>query len=315
MRTRLAALLVFWLTAQADAGLEPYQELIRRDKPASASADADVPREKLPQEGVRVTYLGTNGYLLEAAEGRVLIDPYFTRTPLWKVALNLRQQSSALQVDWALQRIAREIDVVLVTHGHFDHLLDVPAVCRHTGARLIASPTSVNLGRACGVSKHTAVLPGDKLTEGGIRIEVLHASHDHVLGRMPFPGVRTSVPSYPRHPSDWVCGEPLAFVIELGGKRIYVDSGGTSAILPPPQVRRIDLAIIGVALPDSRKRLPQVLQRLRPSYFLPSHQDDFFRPIQRGFTFGNLTDFPHVRDAARGHQLVLLDYFAPWTLQ
>ena len=80
---------------------------------------------------------------------------------------------------------------------------------------------------------------------------------------------------------------------------------------------RVDLAIVGVALPDSRTRLHAALERLQPRYVLPSHQDNFFRPLSAGFQFGPLTDFPRVqRECAQqnGGHLILLDYFRTWTL-
>jgi hypothetical protein len=46
-----------------------------------------------------------------------------------------------------------------------------------------------------------------------------------------------------------------------------------------------------MALPDSRARLPRALERLEPRYILPSHQDNFFLPLDAGFQFGPLTDF------------------------
>ena len=79
----------------------------------------------------------------------------------------------------------------------------------------------------------------------------------------------------------------------------------------------MDLAILGVALPDSRTRLRAALERLQPRYFLPSHQDNFFRPLTAGFQFGPVTDFPRVqRECAQENRsrLILLDYFKPWTL-
>ena len=85
--------------------------------------------------------------------------------------------------------------------------------------------------------------------------------------------------------------------------------------LPPNE--RVDLAILGVALPDSRERLAAALARLQPRYFLPSHQDDFFRPLSAGFQFAPLSDFSRVqREAAqqKSSRLILLDYFRPWTL-
>ena len=85
--------------------------------------------------------------------------------------------------------------------------------------------------------------------------------------------------------------------------------------LPPNE--RVDLAILGMALPDSRARLAAALARLQPRYVLPSHQDDFFRPLSAGFQFGPLTDFPFVQRESTQHnrsRLILLDYFRPWTL-
>jgi hypothetical protein len=74
---------------------------------------------------------------------------------------------------------------------------------------------------------------------------------------------------------------------------------------------------MGMALPDSRARLTAALDNLEPRYFLPSHQDNFFVPLDAGFQFGTLTDFSRVqRDCARANhgRLILLDYFRPWTL-
>jgi hypothetical protein len=143
---------------------------------------------------------------------------------------------------------------------------------------------------------------------------VLAATHDRLFGKVPFDraGLR---PGVPKRAADWICGEPLAFLIEVNGQRIYIDSGGTPAQSPPNE--HVDLAILGVALPDSRRRLTAALDRLQPRYILPSHQDNFFQPLSAGFQFGLLTDFPRVRrECARENrgQLILLDYFQPWTL-
>jgi hypothetical protein len=81
----------------------------------------------------------------------------------------------------------------------------------------------------------------------------------------------------------------------------------------------VDLAILGVALPDSRRRFAETVRALRPRYVLPSHQDDFFAPLQGGFVFGKLTNFPDIRRQDQSDhlpgRLILLDYFRPWTLR
>ena len=261
-----------------------------------------------------MTYLGTNGYQFESNGHALVVDPYFSRVDFWSVALGARIQPTTPRITDGLRHVAAKVDAILVTHGHFDHLLDVPVVMSKTRARLIASASSIQLVKRVSVSSGDAVAPGDVRQMGPWKIRVLPATHDRLFGKVPFDQPRSETGS-PQRAADWFCGEPLAFLIEVNGQRIYIDSGGTPAQLPPNE--RVDLAILGMALPDSRTRLAAALARLKPRFVLPSHQDDFFRPLSAGFQFGPLTDFPFVqRECARANSgpLILLDYFRPWTL-
>jgi L-ascorbate metabolism protein UlaG (beta-lactamase superfamily) len=309
------ARIFLWLIFSAPAfgaGLDHYPQLVVNDSGATARG------------GVRVTYLGTNGYQFEFKGHALLVDPYFSRVDLLSVALGSRIQPNASRIDDGLRHLAIKADAVLVTHGHFDHLLDVPAVMAKMRARLVASPSNIELARRAGASSGDAVKPGDVRRIGPWKIRVLSATHDRLFGTVPFdrPPSRAGSSAEastnagpPQRAADWICGEPLAFLIEANGQRIYIDSGGTPALLPPNE--RVDLAILGMALPDSRARLHAALERLHPRYILPSHQDDFFRPLSVGFQFGLLTDFPFVERECAQHnrsRLILLDYFKPWTL-
>ena len=305
IRGRMRCFLLFLgLSAQAlGAGLGPYAHLVVADSAGT------------PRNGVRVTYLGTNGYQFEFKGHALLVDPYFSRVDLLSVALGARIQPNISRITDAMRHLASrepKVDAILVTHGHFDHLLDVPVVMATTRARLIASAPSVALAKRAGALSGEAVKPGDVRRIGPWKIRVLPATHDRLFGKVPFDRPQSRVP---QRAADWICGEPLAFLIEVNGQRIYIDSGGTLAQLPPNQ--KVDLAILGMALPDSRERLSAALERLRPRYILPSHQDNFFVPLSNGFQFGPLTDFRRVqRDCARENRgrLVLMDYFRPWTL-
>ncbi len=299
------------LTAQfAHASLDEYSALVVVDRPGAT---------RMPGT-VRVTYLGVNGYQFEASGHVLLVDPYFTRAGLTAVALQQRIQPNEARIASGLQRIRPRADAVLVTHAHFDHLLDVPEIMRRTHARLVGGITAANLTISCGVDRNRClvVLPNSTRVIGPWRIRVLPAAHDRILGWLPFRGTKTQPGTCPAKASDWRLGEPMAFLIEANGKRIYVDSGGTPDVLPPAQIAPVDLAILGVALPDSRKRFRAAIERLRPTYVLPSHQDDMFAPVERGFVFGKLTDFGAVARPFQRHEinsrLILLDYFRPWTI-
>jgi L-ascorbate metabolism protein UlaG (beta-lactamase superfamily) len=299
-----AFLLFLGLSTQAlGAGLNSYTDLIARDSGAAL------------RTGVRVTYLGTNGYQFEFQGHTLLVDPYFSRVNLLSVAFGSPIQPDMRHIAEGMRRLAPKADAILVTHGHFDHLLDVSIIMSKTQARLIASASAVDLAKRAGAKSGDVVTAGDIRRVGPSQIRVLPATHDRLFGKVPFDQSEMRGSGPPQHPADWICGEPLAFLIEVGGQRIYIDSGGTPAQLPPNE--HVDLAILGMALPDSRARLPAALERLQPRYILPSHQDNFFQPLDAGFQFGPLTDFSRVRrdcEAANRGRLILLNYFQPWTL-
>ena len=138
------------------------------------------------RDGVRVTYLGTNGYQFEFKGHALLVDPYFSRVDLLSVALGSRIQPNAARINDGLRHLATKADAILVTHGHFDHLLDVPAVMAKTRARLIASASSVDLAKRAGASSGDAVKPGDVRRIGPWKIRVLAATHDRLFGKVPF---------------------------------------------------------------------------------------------------------------------------------
>ena len=184
-----------------------------------------------------------------------------------------------------------------------------------TSARLLASSSAADLARRAGAPSGEVVKAGEVRRIGPWKIRILAATHDRLFGKVPFDRHESHGSGPPRRAGDWICGEPLAFLIEVDGERIYIDSGGTPAQLPPNE--HVDLAILGAALPDSRERFAAAIERLRSRFILPSHQDNFFRPLSAGFQFGPLTGFSRVRrDCERENRsrLILLDYFRPWTL-
>ncbi|MDF1740665.1 MAG: MBL fold metallo-hydrolase [Verrucomicrobiales bacterium] len=294
--------------------LAPYEDLLV-GQPAG-----EVPRP-IGKE-VQITYLGTNGYVVKSKDSTIVIDPYLSRIPMREVVLNAPVESSPSIVREVAQlaAIPKSIDGFLITHGHFDHLFDVPAMQRQLGGVIIGSKTATLLSEASGVSRRSLLpsAPGKIYRVGKAKVRVLEAAHDRVLGRIPYPGlIEGPLPAAPARPKDWRIGVPLAFLIEIEGQRIYVESGGIPDLLPP--VSGVDVAIVGVAVKDSQKRYAGAVRQLNPEIVIASHQDNFFLPLSKGFQFSTLSDFPrviatHEAEALPG-KLVAMDYFHTLTLK
>ena len=72
---------------------------------------------------MNLTYFGHSCFLVETGTHRLLFDPFITPNPL----------ASSIDVG------AIRADAILVSHGHVDHLADVAAISRQTGASLICN--------------------------------------------------------------------------------------------------------------------------------------------------------------------------------
>lgn len=298
--------------------LEPYRDLLVGEAATVTAPATD------PDTSVFLTYLGTAGYLVEWKDTALVIDPYFTRSSLRHIALNAPLEPDREAIESALARAGfpESVDAWLITHAHFDHLLDVPNLQRRFGGTVVTSNTGFHLCRACEVPEgaiHTA-RPGEPpLQFGEATVRIHQAGHDRVFGRVPYPGtIDSPMEAPPSRPRDWKVGAPLAFEIEIGDRRLYVESGGVSGLLPDLGSRPIDLAILGVAVGDSQKRYPEMVRAVEPRFVLPSHQDDFFQPLGSGFLFGPTTDFPKILATHRGEalpgEIVLMDFFHRWPI-
>ena len=111
---------------------------------------------------VKVTYLGHSAFKVLSPKGVVIyIDPFLSGNP--KTPAELKTVEKA--------------DLVLVTHGHGDHLGDTLAIAEKTNARIVAMP---ELGRYLtkkGAKNVIGMNKGGTYISHGIAITMVHALH------------------------------------------------------------------------------------------------------------------------------------------
>jgi L-ascorbate metabolism protein UlaG (beta-lactamase superfamily) len=244
-----------------------------------------------PQDGgpgtadVSFKWLGTNGWEIRFGNRTILIDPWFGRFDSGFFSGRF-DPTTPLTTDEVLltQHITRA-DHILIGHGHWDHLADVPEIAKRTGAMVIGSETHANVLRAAGVPEGqiVQVKGGEYMQFDGYTIEVFPGLHS--LGptkKYAVPGRLISVPPQaPRTVGDLPEGDSLIYQITIGDRfRIFAMSTANfieraiSGLQP-------DVALVASIFANQIHRYtPRLLAALNyPRLILPTHWDNFERPF------------------------------------
>jgi L-ascorbate metabolism protein UlaG (beta-lactamase superfamily) len=192
---------------------------------------------------VKLVYFGHSCFLIHSEGKRVLIDPFLTGNP------NAPVSSASLNVD-----------AVLVTHGHGDHLGDALEVCRNTGALLVGVFELVQYAQSKGIQGHPMHIGGSRHFDFG-RVKLTIAHH----GSMSSDGVYT--------------GNPCGFLYTNEGKTIY-HAGDTGLFYDMKligEMNAIDVALLPIGdnftmgIEDAAK----AAEFLRPKLVIPMHYGTF----------------------------------------
>lgn len=221
---------------------------------------------------VRFRWLGVAGLEFEAGGETLLIDPFVSRPPLCRVLFGRAAPEVAL--------VARHVPraaAVLVTHPHWDHLMDVPAVIRRTGAAAYGSPNTCKLLRALGIAEERVrqVDVGDRLALGAFAVEVLPAEHLRICGRPVLVGAVPETLRAPLRLRDYRMDCDFSFLVTAGGLRLLDWSSATAEGAP-----RADVLFVK-PFGAERAAYVELLRAVRPRVVVPIHWDDFFRPLSR----------------------------------
>jgi L-ascorbate metabolism protein UlaG (beta-lactamase superfamily) len=257
--------------------------------------------EQVPIElpnGLELQWLGVSGYRMTYEGHTLLIDPYVSRVPL--TALIRRQQAipDASLIDRHIGTPANLVGV-LVGHTHFDHALDAPAIAKRHRCRAYGSPSLAQLMRVHGIEKQAVTVEPYKRYElGPFTVSFTPSLHSKlVLGlAVPFAGELTCEHLDGLNPGAYRCGEVYGIHIDVAGTTFY-HQGSANLIDDAIRDRGVDFFLSGVAGRGfTRDFWPRILTRLEPKTVVPTHYDDFFRPLsapEPGFTTNvNLAHVP-----------------------
>jgi len=201
-------------------------------------------------KGIKITWLGHSTFRVETPAGKIVIlDPWVSANPVCP------------EPDKKVTRA----DVLLCTHGHFDHIGDAVEIARRL------NPTVVGIYELCawmekkGVQQTSPMNKGGSQTVGDIKVTMVHADHSC--------GIQDG---------DQIVygGEACGYVIEFdNGIRIY-HAGDTAVFGDMAIIRELyapDIAMlpIGDRFVMSPREAAYACNLLKPKTLIPMHFGTF----------------------------------------
>ena len=252
-------------------GLEEYR---RHAAPASTGEPGSV----------RAMWFGTTALFVSDGQHAVMIDPFFTRPPgmLPMLTNGKIAPDEKLITEWLQRAGIEKLDAVMVSHSHHDHSMDAGVVARLTGATLLGSESTLNIGRGAGLpeAQLRRVTSGEAMRYGSFDITFIESRHAGATGGKPT-GEITQALKPPAHYFDYKLGG--AYSILLRHAQGTVLHHGSAGFKPGAlQGRSADVAFIGVSLLDDLPAyLREVVDATGARRVVPMHWDEFTRPLDQ----------------------------------
>jgi L-ascorbate metabolism protein UlaG (beta-lactamase superfamily) len=257
-----------------------------RREDGQALAELEARPLELPA-GLEVEWLGVSGYRIGFEGQTLFVDPYLSRVPFRDLVL----RRPTLPDPAALDRYASapgKVVGVLVGHTHFDHAVDAPAIARRFDCDAYGSDSLLTLMGLHGLADKTVVVEPYRTYElGPFEVSFTPSVHSKLLLGLavPYDGELTCEHLDSLSPSAYRCGQVWGISIAVAGLRFY-HQGSANLIDDAIRERGVDVFLAGVAGRSfTRDYWKRILPRLDPRAVVPTHYDNFFRPLGREMEF------------------------------
>jgi hypothetical protein len=235
---RRIALCAAMLAAAAACGSPPRKICFTLPSPPRVS--------DLPANRVQVTFLGVGGVIVRWQGAALLTAPLYSNPTVGEMALSEIHAYPQL-IDALLREDVSGVSAILVGHGHYDHLMDVPYVALHRAERAdilgndamvkVLHPIEAALSARARPNRLVSLQREPVYEPDGVplRVRAVLSEHSPQMGPrlitrtarllswlVPFPEVtlwrgedEAALDVLPTRVGGWPAGTPLAFVIEL----------------------------------------------------------------------------------------------------
>lgn len=225
---------------------------------------------------MKLKWLGTAGFQIDTGRHVFLVDPYLSRHP----------ESRPLQVMQACDIC--EAEQVFVSHGHFDHIADIPEIVKHNPCSIYCSKTAANTLKRKGIDSgriNSVLEDGYTIDFHDYNAQAFYSRHiifDIPLVARTLWNIGSSWPHLLKMHLAYPEGQVLSWKFTIGGYTIhhFGTAGSTRKELERLAVYQPDLLLIPL---QGHTRINDIaleyIRMFRPRMVIAHHHDDFYPPI------------------------------------
>lgn len=282
LRRAAAALLALLLVVAAFVGVQ----LNRRPDLAGYQALA-LPEAPPAAGALRLRFAGVSTLVFDDGETAFATDGFFSRPGKWATAAGRIGPDRAV-VERELKALGvTRLAAVVPLHSHYDHAMDAPLVAQLTGAQLLGSPSTLQIGRGAGLAdtQMREVTPGETITLGRFTLRFIASRHSPTPWTDGNEVETIDAPlQTPAHASAWRTGTVWSLLVEHGGRRLLVQ--GSAGFVPGALAgQRAEVVLLGTGTLGKKSAGYQAaywretVQATGAKRVVPIHWDDFWIPL------------------------------------
>ncbi len=241
---------------------------------------------------ITVRYMGNTNLLISDGTTSLLTDGWFSR-PSTSALLFGEIEPDLDAISSAMERgKIGPLAAVIPVHSHYDHAMDSPEVARRTGALLVGSDSTANIGRGWGLPEEQIRVVGSEepLRFGEFTVTLIESRHfqfpdpDMAAAALEDP-VITEPLVPPVNALDYKMGGAYSVHIAhpLGTLLLQGSAGYLTGALDEYRADVVILGVGGVAAQTMRYQQDyweQIVRVLRPERVFPVHWDSLTDPLQ-----------------------------------
>lgn len=250
--------------------------------------------EGAPIAPLRVRFLGVATVLLDDGETAILTDGFFSRPDrmqtflrkvepdLDSITRGLARAGVALKGQPPAPGRSGRLAAVIPLHSHYDHAMDAPEVALRTGAVLLGSESTANVGRGWGLpeAQIRVAAMGQPMQFGRFTITLYPSLH----APTGFTGAEITQPLKPPvRASEYKEGQSYAMLVQHDGRALLVTG---SAGFMPGALKGVhaEVVLLGIGSLGQRSDAHrqdywrEVVQASGAKRVIPIHWDDFWLP-------------------------------------